>query len=204
MNHRSIFAVVAVLILVPFLYITYYRMNPVEPLRIFRGHEIAKVRESNGQVTVPTVEEDEKGATMHAIFKPEILEQISGVKSPNPQGLDFVVDSVDPLARECTAEKRIPAKATFDLAKNCATTDFASWKSEKKGALYIDPSQKMVMFGAGGNNLIRLYYNDMVITYTSPDMTQTDRKKEACTVRRMYDLLLGIAPDPKSTCAVVP
>jgi hypothetical protein len=204
MNHRSIFGVIAVLILVPILFITYYRMNPVEPLRVFRGHEIAKVRESNGQVTVPTVEEDKNGATMHATFKPEILEKMSGVKSPNPEGVDFVVDSVDPLVRECTPEKRIPAKAPFDIARSCATTDFASWKSEKKGALFIDPLQKLIMFGAGGNNHMRIYHNDWIVTYISPDMTQTDRKKEVCIVRRMVDLLFGIAPDPQATCAVVP
>jgi hypothetical protein len=204
MNSRAVIGIIALLVMLPVLYLVFDQLIPEVPEYSFRGHLITPVHEANGQVTVPTVEEDEKGATLHATFKPAFLEKMSGVKPPNPNGLDITVDGVDDNTRTCTEQGKIPAKASFTVAKNCAAADFAAWKSEKKGALLVDPEQHIIVFGASGNNLVRAYHDDMIATYTSPDMIQSDRKKEACTVRMMLDHLIGKKPEEGANCATAP
>jgi hypothetical protein len=201
MNSRAVIGIIALLISLPLLYLLFDQLIPEVPEYSFRGHLITPLHEANGQVTVPTVEEDEKGATMHATFKPAFLEKMTGVKPPNPEGLDIIVDGVDDNTRSCTEQGKIPGKAGFEIAKNCAEADFAAWKTDKKGALLVDPEQHIIVFGASGKNIVRSYHNNMVATYTSPDMIQSDRKKEACSVRMMLDHLIGKAPEEGVNCS---
>jgi hypothetical protein len=204
MSKTTLIGMLVLIAMLPMLYIGMYEIWPDEPIYTFRGQSIRQIHEANGKLTIPTVEEDEKGATMHATLKPAFIEKMSGVKSPNPSGLDMIIDGVADYVRTCTPQGKIPDKASFDFAKNCAAADFAAWKAEKKTAVFIDPQQQMIVLGASGNNLARVYYKNMIATYTSPDMTQSDRKREACIVRSMLDHLLGIDPPDALNCAPAP
>jgi hypothetical protein len=201
MNRNTVIGLVVVIALLPLAYIFINVVFPDEPRHIFRGHSITPVLEAYGKVTVPTEEEDAKGATLHGVFKPVFLEKASGVKSPNPNDLDIMVDAVVEDVGGCTAQGMIPDKARFDVAKTCATAAFAAWKAERKAAPIVEEQQRMIVFGATGNNLVRLYHNDLIATYSSPDMVQSDRKKEACIVRKLLDHLIGAKPDPDANCA---
>jgi hypothetical protein len=68
--------------------------------------------------------------------------------------------------------------------------------------LFVDPEQKLIVFGASGNNLARVYHNGMVATYVSPDMVQSDRKREACLVSTMLDNMIGF-PVEAAACAAI-
>ncbi len=204
MSRTTLIGIVALLFALPIFYVAMNVFMPQVPLHSFRGLVITPVHEANGQVTVPTIEEDEKGATMHATFKPAFLEKMAGVKSPNPAGLDITVDGISDDVRSCDAEGKIPAKASFAVAESCAAADFENWKTEKKGGLLVDPQQQLIVFGATSNNLARVYYNNLIATYTSPDMTQSDRKREACIARVMLDHLVGAKPASAVNCAAAP
>ena len=204
MSKTTLIGIFAVLLMLPIFYLAMDEIVPEAQSFSFRGQSITPVHEANGLVTVPTVEEDEKGATIHAVFKPAFLEKMAGVKSPNPLGLDIVIDGIADNVRSCTPQGRIPDKASFEVAKSCATADFASWKVEKKGALLVDPMQQMIVLGAIGNNQVHVYHNNMIARYTSPDMIQSDRKREACIVRVMLDHLVGAKLETDKNCAAVP
>ncbi len=201
MNRNTVIGLVAVIILMPLVYIFASFVFPDEPQYGFRGYNIRPVHPANGVVTVPTIEEDAKGATLHATFKPAFLEKMGGVKAPNPNGLDMTVDSIDDNVRACGEGGAIPSKAGFAIAKTCAEADFAAWKAEKKAALIVDAQQNMIVFGASNNNQVKLYHKNLVATYISPDMVQSDRKKEACIVRITLDHLIGIDQSADVNCA---
>ncbi len=203
MNNRIIISAIIVLVFLPAVYYFLNMMNQEEGLA-FRELTITAVAETDGQVTLPTESQDKLGATLHAVFKPAFLEKIAGIKSPNPNGLDMTVDSISSAIDNCTQQGKIPAKAVFDVAEKCAVGDFSTWKAEKKAALFVDPAERLIVFGNSGNNLARVYHNNLIATYVSPDMVQTDRKREACIVRAMLDFLVGRTPDPDASCAAVP
>jgi hypothetical protein len=202
-NIRIILIAIVVLIITPVVFYFVSNMN-TEEAHAFRQMTITPVLENDGKVTVPTVSEDQLGALLHATFKPAFLEKTTGVKSPNPNGLDITVDSISSAIGACTPQGKIPPKAVFDIAVKCAETDFTTWKAEKKTALFLDPTEHLIVFGATDNNLARVYHNNMIASYTSPDMLQSDRKREACIVRAMLDHLVGIKPDPDASCAGAP
>jgi hypothetical protein len=202
MNTKAILGILAAIIALPIIYILSGFYTPA-PTYAFRGLEIKPIEPSQGELTVPTVAEDEQGATMHAVFKPGYVEKITGVKSPNPAGLDLVIDATAAEIGSCTEKGKIPPKAEFNVAKSCAEKDFANWQAEKKTTLLVDPDQKLIVFGASGNNMARVYHNGMIASYISPDMLQSDRKREACIVSAMLDSLLGFPQDPDASCAAI-
>jgi hypothetical protein len=201
MNTKVILGILAAIIALPILYILSGFYTPA-PTFAFRGLAIAQIEPNEGVITLPTIEEDEKGATMRAVFKPGYIEKTTGVKSPNSEGLDLTIDAYADEVGACTEKGQIPAKADFPVAQKCAEKDYASWTAEKKTTLFIDPEQKLIVFGAGGNNLARVYHNGMVATYISPDMVQSDRKREACIISAMLDKMIGF-PVEASACAAI-
>ncbi len=203
MNRNTVIGLVGVIAVLPLFYVLDNALFPAGPEYGFRGHAITPVSEANGTVTVPTLEEDAKGATLHAVFKPAFLEKMAGAKPPNPNGLDMTVDNSSDTVGACTQDGKIPAHAGFTIAKSCAESDFAAWKMDKKGAVVVDPTLQMIVFGATGNNLVRVYHNGLIATYVSPDMVQTDRKKEACIAGIMLDHLMGAKPNPDANCSTL-
>jgi hypothetical protein len=201
MNTKVILGILAAIIALPILYILSGLYTPA-PTFAFRGLAIAPIQASEGLITLPTVEDDEKGATMKAVFKPGFIEKITGVKSPNPEGLDLTIDAYADEVSTCTDKGKIPAKGDFKVATKCADKDFETWQADKKTVLFVDPEQKLIVFGASGNNLARVYHNGMVATYVSPDMVQSDRKREACLVSTMLDNMIGF-PVEAATCAAI-
>ena len=203
MNTKAILGTIAVIILLPVIYLLSGFYTP-DPTYAFRGFTILPLDPSQGELKVPTVEEDLQGATMHAVFKPAFVQKIAGVQSPNPAGLDLVVDSIAAEIVACTEKGKIPPKADFQVATSCAEKDFASWQPEKKTSLLVDTDQKLIVLGASGNNMAKVYYNGMVASYVSPDMLQSDRKREACIVRVMLDFLIHNKSDLEASCAAAP
>jgi hypothetical protein len=203
-NRNTVIALIAVIVVMPLVYIIINIVFPDEPQHAFRGYAITPVLESYGTVTVPLAEDDQKGAPLRAKLKPVFLEKVAGMKSPNPNDLELTVDSVLESVGGCAPQGKIPDKAGFVVAKACVTTDFASWQAEKKAAPLVDDAQQMIVFGASGNNLVRVYHKNLVATYTSPDMVQSDRKKEACIVGVVLDHLTGAKPDPDFNCSITP
>lgn len=201
MNTKVILGILAVIIALPVIYLLSGFYTPA-PTFAFRGLAIAPIQPNEGIITLPTIEEDEKGATMQAIFKPGFIAKITGVKSPNPVGLDLVIDAYSDEVSTCTDKGKIPAKADFNVAVKCADKDYASWQAEKKTLLFVDPDQKLIVFGASGNNLARVYHNGMVASYISPDMVQSDRKREACIISAMLDNMIGF-PVEAAACATI-
>jgi hypothetical protein len=201
MNTKVILGILAAIIALPVIYIFSGFYTPA-PSFAFRGLAIAPIQPNEGMITLPTIEEDEKGATMKAVFKPGFIEKITGVKSPNPEGVDLTIDAYADEVATCTDKGKIPAKADFKVAVKCAETDYASWHADKKTVLFLDPDQKLIVFGASGNNLARVYHNGMVATYVSPDMVQSDRKREACVISAMLDNMIGF-PVETAACATI-
>jgi hypothetical protein len=201
MNPKLLIGALVVIIALPILYIFSSFYTPA-PTFAFRGISIAPLQPNEGVITLPTIEEDEKGATMSATFKPGFIEKVTGLKSPNPDGLSLTIDSYADAVSACTDKGKIPAKADFKVATGCAEKDYSTWQSDKKTALLVDPDHKLIVFGASGNNLSRVYHNGMVATYTSPDMLQSDRKREACIVSAMLDKMLG-SPVDASACTAI-
>jgi hypothetical protein len=201
MNPKLLIGAIVVIVVLPILYIFSGFYTPA-PTFAFRGLTIAPIEANQGAITVPTIAEDEAGATMHAVFKPGFVETVTGVKPPNPDGLDLSIDSYADEFNACTNKGKIPPKADFSVATTCAEKDYATWQADRKTTLFIDPEQKLIVFGASGNNLARVYHNGMVATYISPDMVQGDRKREACLVSAMLDNIIG-SPVEKSACAAI-
>ncbi len=201
MNPKLLFGIAAAIIALPIIYIFSGFYTPA-PTFAFRGIAIAPIQPNEGMITLPTIEEDEKGATMKAVFKPGFIEKITGVKSPNAEGLDLTIDGYLDEVSACTDKGKIPAKGDFKVATACAEKDYATWQADKKTVLFVDPDQKLIVFGASGNNLARVYHNGMVATYVSPDMVQSDRKREACLVSAMLDNMIG-SPVEAAACAAV-
>jgi hypothetical protein len=202
-NRNTVIGLVGLIAVLPLIYVIDNALFPVGPEYGFRGRAISPVTEANGIVTVPTLEDDAKGAMLHAVFKPAFLEKLAGAKPPNPSGLDLMIDNSLDTIGACTPDGKIPAHAGFTTAKSCADADFAAWKMDKKGAVLVDPALQMIVFGATGNNLVRVYHNGLIASYVSPDMVQTDRKKEACIVVVALDHLMGAKPNPDANCATL-
>jgi hypothetical protein len=202
MNIKILIGAIVVIVLLPIVYIFSGFYTPA-PTFAFRGLSIAPIEPNHGQITLPTIAEDEAGATMRAVFKPGYIEKVTGVKSPNPEGLDLSIDSYSDDIGSCLDKGKIPPKADFKVAAKCAEQDFASWQADKKTALLIDEEQKLIVFGASGNNQARVYHNGMIASYTSPDMLQSDRKREACIIGFMLDSMIGFPPKGDPVCAAI-
>jgi hypothetical protein len=202
MNIKILIGAIVVIILLPVVYIFSGLYTPA-PTFAFRGLTIAPIEPSQGVITLPTIAEDEAGATMRAVFKPGFIERITGVKPPNPQGLDLTIDSYSEEISSCAEGGKIPPRAEFKVAAKCAEQDFASWQAEKKTALFVDADQKLIVFGASGNNMARVYHNGMIASYISPDMLQSDRKREACIIGFMLDNMIGFPPKGDPVCGAI-
>jgi hypothetical protein len=202
MNPKLLIGAIAVIIALPILYILSGFYTPA-PEFGFRGLKIAQIEPGQGELILPTIEQDQAGATMRAVFKPGYIEKIARVKSPNPAGLDLTIDSTSEAANACMADGKMLAKAEFTIAAQCAEKEYATWQADKKTALFVDADQKLIVFGATGNNLARVFHNGMVATYLSPDMLQSDRKREACIISVMLNHMIGSPVDEDAACAAI-
>jgi hypothetical protein len=132
------------------------------------------------------------------------VEKMTGKKMTVAKNLELTINTVSDKIQECSADSSIPARATFNVAQMCAPFAFEKSKDEKKTALYVAPEERLIVFGKTGQNQARVYHHGMVATYDSADMTQSDRKYEACLVRIMMDFTIGLPLDETKTCSVKP
>jgi hypothetical protein len=201
MNKNTIIAAVAAIIALPFIYILLNALKG-EELPRFRGREVVVIDAANGTIVVPTAEAATKGEPLKATFAKSFVEQITSKKVNSGRDLELTINTVSGKIQECEAESVIPARAPFSTAQMCAPFAFEKSKEVGKTALFIAPEEKLIVRGKSGQNHAHVYHNGMVATYDSGDMTQSDRKYEACLVRMMMDFTIRIKPDADNPCTV--
>ncbi len=190
MNQKTIIAAIAVILLVPVLFLIINSFEG-EPVRNFHGKTVTEIDPADGLTVVATEAENKKGVPLRAQFNAAFVEKITGKRPPHSNGLDLTINLPSRKIQECDANSAVPPLAGLDLTNLCAPFAFQNSKDPKKTALYIAPEEFLFVFGSVGKNQVRLFHHDMVATYTSPDMTQSDRKHEACIVRIMMDYLIN-------------
>lgn len=201
MNKNTIITAIAFIIVLPLIYIFLNGFEGEEKLS-FRGRQVAVIDPENGSVIVPTASENKKAVPMRATLNAAFIEQVSGLKPPFADKLQLTVTSVSNKVSACADEDAVPAQASFDLASTCATEAFGNMTLERKTVLEVDPKEQFIIFGATGNNQVKLYHEGMIANYVSKDMTKGDRKREACIVRIMLDHLVGKPANVESSCVV--
>lgn len=193
---------IVVILLLPFIYLglQYYYSLDGESLT-FRGHAVATIDADAGTITLPTVKQDEEGATLKASFSPRTLNALAGAEPFMGRNLEIEVDNVDPSLKDCTADGTAPAKARFDVQVSCATALYKSGKAPAGKALLVDEATGLVAHIGGDNVPSRVIYNGWVASYVMPASTQTDVKRQGCLAHVMLDALFGIKQQPPLTCA---
>jgi hypothetical protein len=203
MNKNTIIAAVAMIVALPFIYLVLDSLKG-DPLPRFRGREVVTIDSVNGTTVVPTAENAKKGEPLKATFTTAFVEQITTKKMTNTRGLELTIHTVTDKFQDCEADSAIPARAEFKVAQMCAPAAFEKTKDPKKTIFFMVPEEQFIVFGKSGENHTKVYHNGMVATYDSADMTQSDRKYEACLVRIMMDFIIGLPLDDTKTCAVKP
>jgi hypothetical protein len=203
MNKNTVIAAIAVIVALPFIYLLLTALKG-EELPRFGGREVVVIDPANGTIVVPSADDAKKGKPLTANFTNDFVEQITTKKMTNTNGLNLTLNIVSDNVQECAADSAIPDRAGFNVAQNCAPFAFEKSKETKKTALYVAPEEKLIVFGKSGQNHARVYHNGMVAAYDSADMTQSDRKYEACLVRIMMDYTMGFSLKDTMTCAVKP
>lgn len=203
MNKNTIFAAIGVIVALPFIYLLYHAFKG-EDLPRFRGREVVIIDAAYGKIDVPSAEDAKKGKPLTATFTRAFVEKVTAKKMTNTNGLNLVLNTVADNVQECGANSSIPARAAFNVAQMCAPFAFEKSTEAKKTALYVAPEEKLIVLGKSGQNHASVYHNGMIATYDSADMTQSDRKYEACLVRIMMDFTLGLPLNDTQTCTVKP
>ncbi len=199
MNKNTVIALVGVIVAMPLVYLL---LNGIESEEghSFRGVSITALAPESGTLIVPTTSENKQGAPLRANLKPAFMESVSGLKLPFAEPLDISIDSISKKIGNCLEDGTVPPQANFEVATSCAEATFKQLQLDRKTTLQIVPEEQMLMFGATSNNQIKLYHNGVIASYTSKDMTQGDRKREACIVRIMTDHILGRTATVESSC----
>jgi hypothetical protein len=201
MNKNTIIAAVAFIVALPFIYFIFASMQS-DPLPRFLDQEVAVVDPANGTIIAPSEEEALAGKPLTAKFTSSFIARTTAKKMTNTNGFDLTINSVLDSLQNCEAESAVPARASFNLAEMCAPFAFEKSKNPKKTSLFMAPEEQLIVFGQSGENLTRVYHKGLVATYSSADMTQSDRKYEACLVRIMMDFIMGFPLDEAKTCQV--
>lgn len=203
MNKNTVFAAIAVIVALPFIYLLLTALKG-DPLPRFNGREVVVIDADSGAINVPAAEDAKKGMPLTATFKAAFVEKISGKKVAGSKDLELTLNTVSERIQDCGADSSIPARASFNVAQMCAPFAFEKSKEEKKTGLFVAPEDKLIVFGKTGQNHVRVYHSGMIATFDSGDMTQSDRKYEACLVRIMMDFTIGLPLKDTLTCAVKP
>jgi hypothetical protein len=199
MTKTSFIAAIAVILAMPLVYILLNGFEQEESLS-FRGVPVITLEASDGSLVVPTAAENKKGVAMRAKLSAAYVEKTSGLKLPFYEPLDLIIDSVSNKVSACAEDGSTPAQASFDVAATCAESSFQLMNLERKTKLQVEPQDQFIIFGATANNQVKLFYNNIIASYVSKDMTQGDRKREACIVRILLDHLLGKPANVESSC----
>ncbi len=203
MNKNTVIAAIAVIVAMPFIYLLLTALKG-DPLPRFNGREVVVVEPDSGTINVPSAEDAKKGVALTATFTKAFVEQITGKKLSRNKNLDLTLNTISDQIQECGIDSSVPARATFSVAQMCAPFAFEKSKEPKKTALYVAPEDRLIVFGKSGQNQARVHHHGMIATYDSADMTQSDRKYEACLVRIMMDYIIGLPLDEAKTCTVKP
>lgn len=203
MNKNTIIAAVAIIIALPLVFVILNSFKS-DPLPRFRGREVVVIAPADGTITVPSAVEAKKGEPLLANFTSSFVERITTKKMTNTKGLNLTINTVSEAIESCEAESAVPARAPFKVAQMCAPAAFEKIKDPKKAAFFMVPEEQLIVFGQSGANHTKVYHNGMIATYDSADMTQSDRKYEACLVRIMMDYAIGLKPNEADACAIKP
>ena len=203
MNLRTLFAAAVVIVLMPIIYLVLNGFTREEELS-FRGLEVRNIAPEDGSVKVPNETENAAGAPLKASFTPAYVEKVTGWKSINPKGLELALTTTANKDLPCEKDGSIPAGASFKTASKCAQAEFVKMSLPGKTAVFISPEDSLIVFGNKGDNRVRLQHNTVIATYSSPDMTQGERKTESCIVKMMVSHLLNASKVDTSICKAKP
>jgi hypothetical protein len=203
MNKNTVFGAIAVIVALPFIYLLLTALKG-DPLPRFNGREVVVIDADSGTITVPSAEDAKQGMPLTATFTKAFVERTTGKKLARNKNLDLTLNTVSDKIQECGIESSVPARAGFNVAEMCAPFAFEKSKEPKKTALYVAPEERLIVFGKSGQNQVRVHHHGMIATYESSDMTQSDRKYEACVVRIMMDFVIGLPLDEAKTCTLKP
>jgi hypothetical protein len=201
MNRNTVVIAIAVIVVMPFIYLLLNAFKG-EELPKFRGREVVVIDPGNGTIDVPSAADAAAGKPLTASFTNAFVEQVTSKKMTNTKALNLTLHTISEKFQDCGENSTIPEKAGFKVAQMCAPFAFEKLADAKKTALFIEPTDHFVVFGKSGQNAVRVYHSGMIATYDSADMTQSDRKYEACLVRIMMDYLLNLPLDDSKTCVV--
>jgi hypothetical protein len=199
MTKTSFIVAIAVILAMPLVYILINGFEQEESLS-FRGVPVITLDAQDGSLVVPTAAENKKGMAMRAKLSAAYVEKTTSLKLPFYEPLDLTIDSVSNKVTACAEDGSAPAQASFDLASTCADSSFQLMNLERKTELQVEPKDQIIVFGATAHNQVKLFYNNIIASYVSKDMTQGDRKREACIVRIMVDHLLGKPANVETSC----
>jgi hypothetical protein len=199
MSKNSIIAAVIAILVMPVIYLVLNGLNQ-QPKFSFRGLPVMEIEPQNGELFVPNEVENQNAVPMRATLKASFVEKTSGLKLPFAEDLVLSVNSTVNRLDACLEDGTTPEQARFDLAARCSAAQFEKMVLERKTIVEVEPAEKFIVFGATSNNQIKLYYKNMIASYVSKDMTQGDRKREACIVRIMLDHLLGQPANVEVSC----
>ncbi len=203
MNRNSIITAIAVIIFLPFVYLAYEAFKGDPPPR-FHGEVVTMLDPVDGTLTVPSAADEKNGAPLTVKVTSAYVEKVTGKKALNAKGLEFAMHVVSERLQECDEESKIPAKASLRLATLCAPVAFEKMKDPNKTMVLIDPVEQLVVLGSKGKNQAFVFHNGMNATYMSADMTQSDRKYEACLVRILMDDIRHLDLTQAKTCMPIP
>jgi hypothetical protein len=199
MTKNTFIALIGFIVALPFLYLLMINLQPEDPI-LFHGVEVVTLDPADGTIITPSEADAEKNAPLLATFTSAFVEKITGKRINSTKGLELTIRTVSDTPQECDDNSQIPINAKYNVAETCAPYAFEKLKDEKKTAILIVPEERMIVFGSSGKNLVRVYHGELVGTYVSPDMTQSDRKYEACLARIMMYYAFGFDLEKTKTC----
>jgi hypothetical protein len=200
-NLRALLAAAVVIILMPIIYLLINGFSQEEELS-FRGLDVREIAPEDGSLKIPNETENAAGVPLLATFTPAYIEKITGWKSMNPKGLALSLTSTANRDSACQQDGSIPLTASFKTAQKCAQAEFIKMNLPSQTAVFVSPEDTMIVFGNKGDNRVRLQHNTVIAAYSSPDMTQGNRKTEACIAKMMISHLLNAAKVDASVCKV--
>ena len=203
MNLRALLAAAAVIIILPVIYLL-LNIGADEEEYSFRGLTVRSIAPEQATIVVPSASENAAGQAMLAKFTPSYIETVTGWKTMNPKGLDLALTTANGKSATCNQDGSMPPTASFKLAQQCAQAEFVKMALPAPTVLFVSPEDALIVFGNKGDNRVRLYHDTVIATYSSPDMTQSERKTEACLVKMMISHLLNVEKVDASVCKPKP
>lgn len=200
MSKTTFIGLVIFILVLPIIYLVLNATTGMDAAtNLFRGQPVTMVQPPDGEVIMPTVQEDQAGAVLHATYSPGLLEKLAGSPPPGNKPLELTIDNLTDEG-ECLADGTPPPRSRFEIQARCYNDLFKSPKKPEGTALFVDEPLGLVSLISSDKNAHRMLYHGWVATYETGPMTQSEIRKQGCVARAMLNHLFSITDPQPASC----